>query len=179
MVIAAVISPLRGLSELSNLGLKLLTESEYQKHYGIPRSTLSDALKSGRVRGAIQREDGAWDIPEGALMNYAPGKLPEKGYPNYETVVFHIIKALNSDRYVDAAILQCTNRFFSDVVSMMLEDGLIAESDVPCDGLTSCGYRLTVKGREAASQKKKGAILDWIKGLKPDALKINLINIGL
>lgn len=112
-------------------------------------------------------------------MDYAPGKLPKKGYPNYETVVFHIIKALNSDRYVDAAILQCTNRLFSDVVSMMQEDGLMAESDVPCDGLTSCGYRLTVKGREAASQKRKGAVLAWIKALKPDAFKISLVNIEL
>lgn len=159
----------------------MLTESEYQKRYGIPRSTLHDALESGRMRGAIKRSDGAWVIPEGALIEYAPGKLPEQDYPDYKTVAFHIVKALNSDRYVDATILRCTERLFLDVVRCMAEEGLIADSDVPFDGVTSCGYRLTPKGKNIAvnNKKKKEALATWIKGLKPDAIKINLINIEL
>lgn len=157
----------------------MLAENEYQKLYGVPRSTLYDALRSNRVRGAVKRDDGGWDIPEGALIEYAPGKLPENDYPDYETVAFHIVKALNSDRYVDASTLHCTDRFFSDVLQCIHEDGLIADSDVPCDGVTSCGYRLTPKGKNIAgkNKKKKEALSTWIKRLKPDFLKFSLINI--
>ncbi|MBM6908049.1 hypothetical protein [Collinsella intestinalis] len=157
----------------------MLTESEYQKRYGIPRSTLHDALESGRVRGAVKKDDGGWRIPEGALMEYAPGRLPRHDYPQYETVAFHILKALNSDRYVDAVILCCNERFFSDVVEYMLADGLIEDGEVPWDGVTSCGYRLTPKGKRAASKNKKEFVKSLLEKVVPSSIDISLINIGL
>ena len=151
----------------------MLNEAAYRERYKVPRTTLHAALIAGRVRGAVRETNGKWIIPEGALSDYAPGKLPEDDYPDYKTVSFHILKALNSDRFISAEILRCTGRFFSDVLCCMVDEGLIAASEQPFDGVTSCGYRLTAKGRECASYKKKEAVMTWIKNLKP-VININL-----
>ena len=105
-----------------------------------------------------------------------PKELPAYDALSRENVfVMHRERALSQNRYVDSCILGCTEPFFQDAVSALLEAGLICSSETPADGITSIGYRLTEKGRSSElinTRTKLQKAFELLSALMPD-IKIN------
>lgn len=153
-----------------------MTPTEYaQRYYGGKPSTVYGLLNEGRICGAY-KEGRNWFIPDGAKIVYKPRKKKNR---SIEDDLFDILKALYSNRYIDETTICLSEEDFTERVYLLREQNLIADSEIPKNGITSTGLRLTAPGIKLA-QKKKNAILRTIKALIPNEIRIsfNLINIA-
>lgn len=132
-----------------------MSPAEYSKRYGKNSGTVSKLLKAGRIRGA-KKVRKTWEIPEGALIEYAVRKKKNR---SLDDVVWDIVEALFRLQYFDAEVLMLSQVQFENAIKIAVSQELIEESSMPNDGITSCGYQLTTVGVEACERKK----LDFLK----------------
>lgn len=78
-----------------------MSPAEYSKRYGKNSGTVSKLLKAGRIRGA-KKVRKTWEIPEGALIEYAVRKKKNR---SLDDVVWDIVEALFRLQYFDAEVL--------------------------------------------------------------------------
>lgn len=136
-----------------------MSPTQYCARYGIAESTLRSWLKKGLIEGA-KKNNGLWDIPEGARTRYEPRKKKNRTQDDNR---WDLLKALKERRYVDEKVLLCQKADFVDLANDLLDKGYIVKSSTPCDGKWNTGYAISQIGLAAIESRTKKDFLELWK----------------
>ena len=136
----------------------MLTYTEYAHRYGYRRPyEVLKLIEKQRIQGVREDARCKYLVPEEALPDYS---LPAKRDRTAVDIAFHLIKALNTGRNINARILRVSNDRYNELVDALVNEGLICRNcpELPCKS----GLSLTGAGMEVA-QKKKYDFTRWAR----------------